>query len=125
MHSIQIRTMLTGYANHAAELGHQKKGAVPLSAAEMEMLLRSLHDKHHSMTGSTESLLLLKDGLLLSLLWQTCFRDVKAGSLRLLPTGGSPLPSLSPSQTARKREQATPAARQHKKTRKVVTAVSP
>ena len=98
MHSIQIKTMLTGYANHAAELGYQKKGAV--SAAEMEMLLCSLHDKHHSMTGSTESLLLLRDGLLLSLLWQTCFRGFNAGGLRLdiilLPTGGSALPYLAP-----------------------------
>ena len=96
MHSIQIKTMLTGYSNHAAELGYQKKGAVPLSAAEMEMLLCSLHDKHHSMTGSTESLLLLTDGLLLSLLWQTCFRGFNAGGLRLdnilLPTCGSALP---------------------------------
>ena len=83
MHSIQIKTMLTGYANHAAELGYQKQGPVPLSAAEMEMLLCSLRDKHHSMTGSTESLLLLRDGLLLSLLWQTCFRGFHAGSLRL------------------------------------------
>ena len=52
-HSIQIKTMLTGYSDHAAELGYQKKGAVPLSAAEVEMLLCSLLDKHHSMTGST------------------------------------------------------------------------
>ena len=52
--SIQIKTMLTGYANHAAEQGYQKKGAVPLSESEMEMLLGSLHDKQHSMTSSTE-----------------------------------------------------------------------
>ena len=78
MHSIQIKSMLTGYANHAAELGYHRNGAVSLSAAEMEMLLCSLHDQHHSMTGITESLLLLGDGLLLSLLWQTCFRGFKA-----------------------------------------------
>jgi len=91
--------MLTGCANHAAELGYQKKGAIPLSAAEMAMLLGSLHDKLHSMTGSTESLLLLRDGLLLSLPWQTCFRGFNAGGLRLdnilLPTGGSALPFLA------------------------------
>ncbi len=99
MHSIQIKTMVTGYANHAAEQGYQKKGAVPLSAAEMEMLLGSLHDKQHSMTSSTESLLLIRDGLLLSLLCQTCFRGFNAGGLRLdnilLPTGGSALPYLA------------------------------
>ena len=120
MHNIQIKTILTGYANHAAELGYQKKGAVPLSAAEMEMLLCSLHDKHHSMTGSTESLLLLRDGLVLSLLWQTCFRGFNAGGHRLdnilLPTGDS--------------AQLGKGAKLHllpnsTKTRKVATAVSP
>ena len=29
MHSMQVKTMLTGYANHATELGYQKKAAVP------------------------------------------------------------------------------------------------
>jgi len=53
MHSIQIKTMLTGYTNHGAELGYQKKRAVSLSATEMEMLLCSLHDIHHSMTYTT------------------------------------------------------------------------
>ncbi len=88
-----------------------------------------LHDKHHSMTGSTESLLLLRDGLLLSLLWQIYFRDFNAGGLKLdnslLPTWGQCIAIPVPSQTAWKRGQATPAAGQHQNTRQVVTAVSP
>ena len=113
--------MLTGYSKHAAELGCQKKGSVPLSAAKMEILLCSLHDKHHSMTGSTESLLLLTDGLLLSLLWQTCFRGFNAGGLRLddilLPTGA--LPYLAPVSWL------SCTCCQTQRTRKVVTAVAP
>ena len=35
MHSVQIRSMLKGYSNHATQLGYQKKGAVPLTEAEM------------------------------------------------------------------------------------------
>ena len=63
MHSMQVKTMLTGYANHATELGYQKKGAMPLTEPEMQQLLG--------------------DGTLFSLLWQTCFRNCDAGGLRL------------------------------------------
>ena len=46
-----------------------------------------------------EQLLLVRDGLILSLLWQSCFRGFNAGSVRLgnmLPTGGSANPYLLP-----------------------------
>ena len=128
MHSIQIKTMLTGYANHAAECVYQKTGADPLSAAEMAMLLCSLHDKHHSMTGSTESLLLLRDGLLLSLFWQACFRGFNAGGLRLdnilSPTDDSALPHVAPVRQLGKGLSCT-CCQTAQRTRKVVTAVSP
>ena len=45
-----------------------------------------------------EQLLLIRDGLVFSLLWQTCFRGFNAGGVRLdnlvLPTGGSALSQL-------------------------------
>ena len=91
MHSIQIQSMLTGYTNHAAELGYQNNGALPLSEAETQALLGSMYHTQTRMTCPCELLLLLRDGLLFSLLWQTCFRRFNAGGLRLgnitLPTG--------------------------------------
>ena len=44
MHSMQIRGMLRGYANHAAKAGYEKKGAlaVHLTEAEMYLLLSSM-----------------------------------------------------------------------------------
>ena len=43
MHSMQVKSMLKGYANHASELGYQKRGAVPLTQAEMHTLLSSMY----------------------------------------------------------------------------------
>ncbi len=40
MLTAQVRTMLKGYGNHATQLGYQKKGAVPLAGAEMQLLLQ-------------------------------------------------------------------------------------
>ena len=79
MHSMQVKTMLTGYANHATELGYQKMGAVPLTELEMQQLLGSMHSKHSHLTDSTDLLLLLRDGMLLT-----------------LPLGGSALIYLTP-----------------------------
>ncbi len=100
MHSMQVKNMLTGYANHAAELGYQKKGAVPLTEAEIQTLLGSMLQMHNGITDNTQLLLILRNGLLLSLLWPTCFRGFNAGGVRLdnivLPTGGSAVPYLVP-----------------------------
>ena len=41
MLSVQMRSMLKGYVNHATQLGYQKKGAVPLTQSEMQLLLQS------------------------------------------------------------------------------------
>ena len=93
--------MLIGYNNHATQLGYQKKGAVPSTEAEMQLLLQSLATTcSNSDTDAHERLLLLRDGMLFSLLWQLCFRGFNAGSLRLdniaLPTGESALPYVIP-----------------------------
>ena len=42
MHSTQVKGVLRGYANAAASIGYQKKGAVPLTEAEMHMLLSNV-----------------------------------------------------------------------------------
>jgi len=100
MHSMQIRGMLRGYSNHAAKAGYEKKGAVPLTEAEMHLLLSSMHNQFSNSTDSTQQLLMLRDGLLFSLLWQTCFRGFNAGGVRLdnivLPTGGNAVAFLVP-----------------------------
>ena len=100
MLSAQVRTMLKGYGNHAMQLGYQKKGAVPLTEAEMQLLLQSMHQACSISTDPQQQLLLLRDGMLFSLLWQSCFRGFNAGALRLdnivLPTGENAVPYLVP-----------------------------
>ena len=79
MLSVQARTMLKGYGNHATQLGYQKRGALPLTEAEMQKLLQSmLNQCNSSSTDAHAQLLLLRDGMLFSLLWQSCFRGFNA-----------------------------------------------
>ena len=103
MHSRQVRDMLKGYNNQAAELGYQKKGAVPLTEAEMHLLLSSMEQQFQSMTDQAQLSLLLRNALLFSMLWQFCFRGFNAGAIWLcnivLPTRGSALPYLIPGTT--------------------------
>ena len=82
-HSKQIRDVLKGYAKHATAQGYSKRGAAPLTEAEMHMLLSSIHQQASNTTDQAQLLLLLRDGLLFSLLWQTCFRGSNAGAIRL------------------------------------------
>jgi len=100
MHSMQVKSMLKGYANHATELGYQKRGAVPLTQAEMHTLLSSMHQMLNNTTDQAQQLLLVRDGLLFSILWQTCYGGFNAGGVRLenivLPTGGNAVPYLVP-----------------------------
>ena len=101
MHSVQTRSLLKGYSNHATELGYQRKGAVPLTKPKMLCLLQSMATTcSSSNTDQHQQLLLLRDGMLFSLLWQSYFRGFNAGALRLenivLPTGESALPYLVP-----------------------------
>ena len=99
MLSVQVRTMLKGYGNHASQLGYQKRGALPLAEAEMQLLLQSTHKLCNSNSIDThEQLLLLTDGMLFSLLCQSCFRGFNDGALRLdnivLPDGEGAIPFL-------------------------------
>ena len=86
MLSAQVRTMLKGYGNHATQLGYQEKGAVPLTAFKVQLLLQSMHHSYSSTsTGPRhgQQMLLLRDGMLCSLLWQSFLRSFNAGALRL------------------------------------------
>ena len=75
MLSAQVITMLKGYGNHATQLGYQKKGAVPLTEAEMQVLLQGMHQTcNSSSTDPHQQMVLLRDGMLFSLLWQSCLR---------------------------------------------------
>ena len=101
MLSVQIRNMLKGYSNHANQLGYQKKVAVPLTEGEMQRLLHSMANIcNNSNPDQHQHLLLLRDGMLFSLLWQSCFRGLNAGAVRLenvlLPAGDSAVPYLVP-----------------------------
>jgi len=59
-----VRSMLKGYANHATELGYQKRGAIPLPQAEMHTLLSSMHQMLSNTIDTAQQLLLVRDGLL-------------------------------------------------------------
>ena len=66
----------------------------------MHTLVKIIHWSCSSNTDQRELLVLLRDGMLFSLLWQTCFRGYNAGALRpdniWLPTGESAVPYLTP-----------------------------
>ena len=67
--------MLKGYGSHATQLGYQKKRAIPLTEAEMQLLLQSMQQTCNSRsTDPHRQMLLLRDGMLFSLLWQTWLR---------------------------------------------------
>lgn len=97
--SLHLREFVKGYKQHATELGYQKRGAVPLEEAEMIQLLQRLYLQQQTKTGK-DQLLLLRDGFIFSLLWQSSFRGFNAGGMRLqnivLPTGGTAIPFLFP-----------------------------
>jgi len=81
-------------SNHATKARYEKKGAVPLTEAEVHLLLNNMHNQFSSITNSTQQLLMLRDGPLFNRcsIWQTCFNGFNAGGVRLdnivLPTGG-------------------------------------
>jgi len=54
--------------------GIRQEGAVPLTQAEMHTLFSSIHQMLSKTTDQAQQLLLVRDGLLLSILWQACYR---------------------------------------------------
>ena len=56
-------------------MGYQKIGAVPLTEDQMQTLLQSMLNISLDLsTDPHQRLLLLRDGMLFSLLWQSCLR---------------------------------------------------
>ncbi len=63
--------------------GIRQEGAVPLTQAEMHTLFSSIHQMLSKTTDQAQQLLLVRDGLLLSILWQACYRGFNATGVRL------------------------------------------
>ena len=70
----QVRTMLKGCGSHATQLGYHKKVAVPMTEVEMQLLQRMHKTCISCSTASHQHTLLLRHGMLFSLLWQSCLR---------------------------------------------------
>ena len=72
---------------------------MPFTKDKMHILLSSMQQMLSHTTDAAQQLLIVRDGLLFSILWQTCYRGFNAGGVRLenivLP-GGSVLPYLMP-----------------------------
>lgn len=66
----------------------------------MFCLLQSMANTWSSSNTDQQQQLLLRNGMLFSLLWQSCFRGFNAGAMRLenivLPTGDGAVPHLVP-----------------------------
>ena len=81
--------------------GIPKERSMRLSESEIQLLLQSmLNACSNSSKDQHQQMLLLRNGMLFSLLWQSCFRGFNAEALRLdnivLPSGESALPYLMP-----------------------------
>ena len=76
------------------------KGSSATDETQMQALLESMQSECSDTMDQHQLLLVLKDGMLCSLLWQSCFRGLNAGALRLdpiwLPTGESAVLHLIP-----------------------------
>lgn len=99
MHSNQLRRMAKGYKSEAAAKGYEQRTAEPIYSGKIQVMLEFLMTKQQSMSGS-DKLLLISDGLIISLLWQSCFRGFNVGELRLenirTPTNSPAIPLITP-----------------------------
>ena len=99
MLSNQVKRMTKGYKADAAAKGYEQRAAEPIYSGKIHALLEFLLGKQQTMTGK-ERLLLIRDGLLISMLWQSCFRGFNVGELRLenirTPTNSPAIPFIVP-----------------------------
>ncbi len=102
MQSNQLRRMTKGYKADAAKQGYEQRAAEPIFSAKIKTLLEYLMAKQQELAGS-DRLLLIRDGLIISMLWQSCFRGFNVGELRLsnfkTPTNSPAIPFLVPEMT--------------------------
>ena len=78
MLSNQLRRMVKGFKADAASKGYQQRAAEPIYSGKIQAMLQFLLAKQYPLTGK-DKLLLIRDGLLISMLWQSCFRGVQCG----------------------------------------------
>lgn len=90
--SVEIQTFRKGYAKCAREQGYRQTSAKPWEESDVLQVLAFLNGRIAKST-CIEAMLLLRDGFLFSVLWQTKSRGINAGAWRLdnikLPTGRS------------------------------------
>ena len=57
MHNMQVSSMLKGYCKHAAALGNQKTGVMPLTQPELHTVLSSVLEMLHMADTAQQQLL--------------------------------------------------------------------
>ena len=82
MLSNQVKRMTKGYKVDAAAKGYEQRAAEPIYSGKIHALLEFLLCKQQTLTGK-HRLLLIRDGLVISMLWQSCFRGFNVRELRL------------------------------------------
>ena len=99
MLSNQLKRMTKGYKSDAASKGYEQRAAEPIYSGKIKAMLEFLMLKQQTIP-SKDKLLLIRDGLLISMLWQSCFRGFNVGELRLekirTPTNSSAIPFIVP-----------------------------
>lgn len=92
--------MTKGYKSGAASKEDEQQAAKPSYSGKIMAMLEFLLLKQQTLP-SKDKLLLIWDGLLISMLWQSCFRGFNVGELRLenirTPTNSPAIPFIVPS----------------------------
>ena len=74
----QLKRMTKGYKSDAASKGYEQRAAEPIYSGKIKAMLEFLMLKQQTLP-SKDKLLLIRDGLLISMLWQSCFRGFNVG----------------------------------------------
>lgn len=92
MRSKDVLRLRQGHANLAKSQGYRRKSAMPWSEEDVRITLEHLQGIADGSDGMARGLA-LRDGVMLSLLWETQCRGANAGAWRLenlrLPSGRS------------------------------------
>ncbi len=90
--------MTKGYKADAAKQGYGQRAAEPVSSDKTKALLKYLTTKQQELEEGSD-----RDGLTISMLWQSCFRGFNMGELRpsnfKTPTNSPAIPFLVPDLT--------------------------
>ena len=99
MLSNQMKRMTKGYKEMLPPRDMNKRAAEPIYSGKIKAMLEFLMLKQQTLPGK-DKLLLIRDGLLISMLWQSCFRGFNVGKLRLenikTPTNSPAIPFIVP-----------------------------